>query len=96
MEVIDPLTHQNFNRKVSLWAGSGPIRLKGGSFIKEFKTENTDTVDGNSTISGWKNGMRSSFNVESRGSANFGGGINLIKTMTYSRIFYEFNWRTLG
>ena len=66
-------------------AGSGPIRLKGGSFIKEFKTaENTDTVDGNSTISvGGKLAMRTgSFNVGSRGSAGIsaGGGISLIAT----------------
>ena len=53
--------------------GSGPIRLKGGVFIKEFKTsENTDTVDGNSTISvGGKMPRTGSFNVGSRGSWNF-------------------------
>ena len=72
-------------KSITLNAGSGPIRLKGGSFIKEFKTaENTDTVDGNSTISvGGKMAMRTgSFNVGSRGSAGIsaGGGINLIAT----------------
>ena len=69
---------------IILNAGSGgTITLKGGSFIKDFKTsQNSDRVDGDSTVKvGGKYSLQSgSLQMASRGSAGIssGGGINFV------------------